>query len=128
MALQYKIVSTYRPGEGKSGQQLWFPKLSGSEQITLREVARILQSWSTASEADVYLIVKGLVTLIPRLLTDGKTVKLDELGTFRLHARVNTSDSPEAVTAKNIRELRISFRPDKQIKKQLKNVNFEKVK
>lgn len=44
MALQYKIVSTFRPGEGKNGQQLWFPKLSGSEQITLRDVARILQS------------------------------------------------------------------------------------
>ena len=71
---------------------------------------------STASESDVYLIVKGLVDLIPELLANGYTVKLDELGTFRLHAKVSTSGSPESVSVKNINKLRLSFRPDNFIK------------
>ena len=61
-----------------------------------------------------------MVDLIPELLDKGKTVKLDELGISRLHAKVATSESPESVTAKNIRELRMSFIPDKQIKDELK--------
>jgi len=28
MALKYKVVSTFSPGEGKEGEQLWFPKRS----------------------------------------------------------------------------------------------------
>jgi hypothetical protein len=31
MHLNYKIVSTFRPGEGKGGRKLWFPKLTGPE-------------------------------------------------------------------------------------------------
>jgi predicted histone-like DNA-binding protein len=127
MLLNYKIVSTFRPGEGKTGRKLWFPKLTGSSQINLREIAEILGKRSTASGADLYLIIKGLVDLIPELLTQGKTVRLDELGTFRLHARVTVRDSAQEVSAKNIRELRISFIPDKGIKDKLKNVEFKLV-
>jgi predicted histone-like DNA-binding protein len=124
MALQYKIVSTFKPGEGKGGNQLWFPKITGSTQINLKEIAKLLHKRSTASEADVYLIVKGLVDLIPELLADGHTVKLDELGTFRLHAKVSTSASPETVSAKNINKLRLSFRPDNYIKDGFKGIKL----
>lgn len=124
MALKYKIVSTFRPGEGKEGSQLWFPKITGSSQADLRDIANMLHKRSTASEADVFLIVKGLVDLIPELLADGRTVKLDELGTFRVHAKVRTSDSPDSVSVKNIEQLRVSFRPDKWMKKALKNAEI----
>ncbi len=124
MALKYKVVSTFSPGQGKDGKQIWFPKLTGSSQINLREIAKILHKRSTASESDVYLIVKGLVDLIPELLADGYTVKLDELGTFRLHAKVNTSESPASVSVKNINNLRLSFRPDKYIKNELRGITI----
>lgn len=126
MALKYKVVSTFRPGEGRDGEQLWFPKLTGASQVDLRQIAQLLQKRSTASESDVYLIVKGLVGLIPELLAEGHTVKLDELGTFRLHAKVDACDSPEAVSAKNIREVRLSFRPDSLIKQELQAAEIRK--
>jgi predicted histone-like DNA-binding protein len=124
MTLKYKVVSTFSPGEGKEGKQIWFPKITGSSQINLSEIAKILHKRSTASESDVYLIVKGLVDLIPELLADGYTVKLDELGIFRLHAKVTTSDSPESVSVRNINKLRLSFRPDNAIKSELKGVKI----
>ncbi|HEY9114820.1 MAG TPA: HU family DNA-binding protein, partial [Bacteroidales bacterium] len=108
MALYYKTTSTTVPGEGKDGRKIWFPKLTNSNQIGLEEIAGILQQRSTASKSDVYLIVKGLVDLIPELLAEGYTLKLNELGTFRLHARVHTSDAPEKVSVKNIKELRLA--------------------
>ena len=125
MSLCYKVTSTFRPGEGKAGKRIWFPKLTGSSQINLHEVAKILQKRSSANESDVYLIVKGLVQLIPELLTEGYTVKLDELGTFRLHAKVETNEDPKKVSVRNIKELRLSFRPDNRIKEELKNVSIK---
>jgi predicted histone-like DNA-binding protein len=124
MLLKYKVVSTFRPGEGKTGRKLWFPKLTGSSRAGLPEIAEMLEKRSTASGADVYLIIKGLVDLIPELLTEGNTVRLNELGTFRLHAKVNVRDSAEEVSVKDIRELRISFIPEKGIKKKLKEAEI----
>ncbi len=125
MYLNYKIMSTFRPGEGKSGRKLWFPKLTGSKQIGLPEVAALLSKRTTASGADVILVVNALIGLIPELLARGNTVRLDGLGVFRLHARVTASELPEMVSAKNIRELRLSFIPDKAIKEQLQKIQVK---
>ncbi len=128
MYLNYKIMSTFRPGEGKEGRKLWFPKLTGSSQIGLYEVAELLSKQTTASGADVILVVSALTKLIPELLAQGNTVRLDGLGVFRLHAKVTTSELPESVSANNIRELRLSFIPDKRIKEQLKTVKVRRAK
>ncbi len=126
MNLVYKVISTFRPGEGRDGKKLWFPKLTGSSQVDINDIAKILEKRTTASGADLALIIKALVDLIPELLADGKTVKLNELGIFRLHAKVTTSEAPELVTAKNIRELRLSFIPDKHIKEELKKMKVKR--
>jgi predicted histone-like DNA-binding protein len=128
MSVYYKAMSTSRPGQGQEGAKMWFPKITGSSPIHLEEIAKILQKRSTASESDVYLIVKGLVELIPELISDGYTVKLDELGSFRLHARVHAAESPEKVSSKNIKELKMSFLPDKKIKRKLQMVKVLPVK
>lgn len=128
MPVQYKITSMIKPGETGDEERIWFPRLTGSERIGLRQIAEILKQRSTASEADVYLVLMGLVDLLPELLLDGKTVKIDEFGTFRLHAKVTTEDSPDKVTSRNIRDLRISFLPDKGIKTALKRADFTKKK
>ena len=127
MLLNYKIVSTFRPGEGKGGRKLWFPKLTGSRQIDLSEIAHLLEKRTSAHGADVTIVVNALVDLISELLTSGHTVKIDRLGTFRLHAKVTASESLESVSKRNIRELRISFIPDKGMKEELKNAKIESV-
>ena len=128
MALSYKIMSTVKPNEGDKEKKIWFPKLTGSSQKTLREVADILAERSSASPGDVYMVVVGLVDLIPELLTYGYTVKLDRFGTFRLHAKVETSESPDDVTVRNIKELRVSFRPDNEMKIKVQGAKITKTK
>lgn len=124
MSITYKVASTYKPGKGTSGEKIWFPKLTGTTQVDLLDVARILAKRSTASEADVFLVMMGLVDLIPDLLSQGKTIKMERFGTFRLHARVKTEDSAEKITVRNIKEIRLSFKPDNEIKKALQNIEI----
>ena len=124
MALTYKIVATKKPGSGMEGDTLYYPKLTGSAQLDLRDVSEILAARSTASEADVRLVVTGLMELIPQLLLEGKTVKLDHFGSFRLHAKVEASTSADAVKASHIQGLRISFLPDKRMKAELAHAKF----
>ena len=126
MPVKYKVMATTKPGQGKEGEKIYFPKLTRSSQVNLRDIANMLSEISTASPGDVYLIITGLVDLIPTLLGKGNTIKLDDLGTFRLHARVDTEPSPEKVTSRNIKELRLSFRHDNRIKKKLKGIKVVK--
>jgi predicted histone-like DNA-binding protein len=126
MTLKYKVISTYKPGEGKLGEPIYLPKLTGTTQVNLRDIATILAKRSSASEADVYLVIVGLVDLLPELLGQGKTVKIERLGTFRLHAKVKTDTSSEKITSHNIKEIRVSFKPDNEIKRALQGFKILK--
>jgi len=127
--MKYKVMSTtHPPGHWKDQEPLWFPKLTGSSCVDLDEMCKILSARSTASRADIYLVIYGLEQLIPELLAEGKTVKLGGIGSFRLHAKVEPAKRKDDVSAKNIKELRLSFRPGTRIKNALKKVSFKKVK
>lgn len=121
-------MTTFKPGAGKTGEQISFPKITGGMKMDLREVSRILAQRSSLSEGDVYAVVVGLVDLIPEKLLDGYTIKLDGLGSFRLHAKVATAKNPEDVNVRNIKGLRISFRPDNEMKKELSLTGITKAK
>lgn len=126
MALKYKIIQSYRKTDSGKKKPMWYPQLTGSRKMNLDEVAEILARRTTASRADVHLVVSGLTELIPELLKDGNTVHLGDLGSFRLRARAIPADAPEEVSSRNIRELLTTFVSGKALKKELKNVRVEK--
>jgi len=126
MTIRYKITSTSKPGAGKDGEKIYFPRLTGSSPVDLDYLSRIIEQRSSASKADVYLILLEFAQLVPELLTEGKTIVVKDLGSFQLHARVSAADSPEKVTFRNIKEIRMSFLPDKKIKKRLNKINFQR--
>lgn len=126
MALQYKITSMVKQNSAGEEERIYFPRLTGSERINLRKIADMMHQRSSATSSDIYLVLMGLVDLLPQLLLDGKTIKIDEFGSFRLHAKVSTEDTPDKVTSRNINDLRISFLPDKRIKQALKRADFTK--
>jgi len=128
MAIQYKVV-TKRPG-GFAGENTprYYPVLTKRRTANLREVMELISERSAFSRADVIGVVESLIHLIPELLQGGNNVKLDGLGTFSVHARSDGRDHAEEVTLRDIKELKISFLPDKQIKKQMKSTKFTKVK
>lgn len=128
MGIKYKVITTYKPGAGKTGKQISFPKITGGMKMNLRDVSKILAERSTLSEGDVYAVVVGLVDLIPEMLMNGYTIKLDGLGSFRLHAKVATEDNPEDVNVRNIKGLRISFRPDNEMKDALHSADISKAR
>ena len=126
MSVKYKVISTITPASGKENKRYYFPRITGSSKINLRQISRIIEKRSTASEADVTLVLTSLTNLIPELLAQGNTINLGEFGSFRLHAKTKSADSPENVTDKNIKELNIKFRPGNRLKEAIKKVKFEK--
>ncbi|MGE4289640.1 MAG: HU family DNA-binding protein [Salinivirgaceae bacterium] len=127
MPIKYKIASTNKPGQGKAGEKVYFPRLTESSRVSMDYLIPIIEKRSSASGADVYSVLYNLVNLIPEMLLDGKTIKLENLGTFSLHAQTRAESSPEEVNAQNITGLKVVFRPDVRIKQELKHPEFIKV-
>lgn len=128
MSVLYKVVSKKPSGRLSNGAPKYYPVLTGRRQVAIREVCKIIASSSSMTPGDVKGVLEGLIQLIPDLLMDGRTVKLDGFGTFSLHASAVGQDTPEKVTLRDITGVKMSFLPDKEIKRNLKATSFEKMK
>lgn len=128
MSISYKVAA--KKPRGVAGEQpvKYYPVLTDRSIADSRYVMEIISGRTSFSRGDVMGMIQCLVELIPELLKDGKNVRLDGLGTFSVHARSKGKDTPEAVTLRDIDSLKISFLPDKEIKKEMKNTQFVKKK
>ena len=61
-------------------------------------------------------------------LAAGKIVRLNDLGSFQIGATSKSVASIENVTEDSITKPHINYRPGKEFKKMLKNLEFEKQK
>ena len=96
--------------------------------IGTREIAQRLSERSTLTPADIRATLIGLVEVMESCMHDGYSVKLDDLGVFRLSVTSDGYNTPEECTPHRVRAAKVCFRADTQIKKNLKSVKFERDK
>ncbi|UXP32017.1 HU family DNA-binding protein [Reichenbachiella agarivorans] len=125
MAIKYKVV-TKKPG--LSSQVRYYPVLTGRKVVDIYEVCDYISKQSSFNHPDVVGIVEALIDAVPYFVSMGDNVRLDGLGTFSVHASSKGKESAEEVTSRDISELKMSFLPDKRIKRAIKGMTFTKVK
>jgi predicted histone-like DNA-binding protein len=76
--------------------------------------------------ADIVATIEALLTIIPDELADGNIVSLGDFGTFSLRIRSEGADTAEEVTARNISNTLVTFRPGKRFKQVLNRITYEK--
>lgn len=94
---------------------LWYPQsITVGKPVTTDEVAQRLAIQSTVSPADTFAVLKSLGGVLGSYMAEGRTVKLDGVGTFYYTAVAsgNGVDSPEKVSAKQITGVRVRFIPE----------------
>ena len=96
---------------------LWYPQsVTVGKPVSTDEVARRLAAESTVSPADTYAVLKALGGVLGDFMANGRTVKLEGIGTFYYTASAagNGMDAPEKVTAAQITDIRVRFIPEKR--------------
>ncbi|MBP1640338.1 MAG: DNA-binding protein [Bacteroidetes bacterium] len=127
MAIKYR-VRTKPDNIGKRETPKYYAVPVQRGVADIKVLSERLAERSSMSRSDVYGVIIGLVPLIEEYLHDGYAVKIDELGIFSLSASSEGFDTPEECTPHLVHAKKICFRADKQLKKQLKNVKFERDK
>ncbi|WP_456088395.1 HU family DNA-binding protein [Parabacteroides sp.] len=94
---------------------LWYPQsVTVGKPITTDEIADRLAKISTVSRADTYAVLKELGGVMADYMAQGRTVKLEGLGTYyyTANASKNGVDDPKKVDASLISDVRVRFIPE----------------
>ncbi|MEG0887032.1 MAG: HU family DNA-binding protein [Bacteroides sp.] len=94
---------------------LWYPKsITVGKPVTTDQIADRLAQISTVSRADTYAVLKDLGSVMADYMVQGRTVKMDGLGTFYYTAVASGQgvDAPEKVKSTHITGVRVRFIPE----------------
>ena len=99
----------------KSINQLWYPQsITWGKAVTTREVADELSAISTVTRGDTYAVMENLGRVLSSYMGQGRTVKIDGVGTFYYTATAAERGVPtaEEVSASLIKGVRVRFLPE----------------
>lgn len=82
--------------------------------VSTETVAEALAKRSTVSVADCFAVLKEMGDVMADFMAQGKSVRLEGIGTFRLtiDADKEAADKPEDVKASHIKNTRVRFVPE----------------
>lgn len=101
-----------------NGKTKWFPRavIVSKRPADSDELARRIAQMSTASTGDVHLALRSLPSVMAQIMNEGRTVHIDGLGSFffKLSCAGRGVDTPEEVSHKQIKDIRVQFLPERQ--------------
>ena len=106
MALQFNVVERQNP---QTKEKKWYAstKLTGSHD--LKSLSQDISQVSSLSAGDVYNVIMNLCDVLPKVLMDGNSVKMDGFGTFRLSFSSEGAANKDDVSAGSIKDNYILF-------------------
>jgi len=120
-----KIKSIERPNPlDREADSKFYVQAVSKGSTDLERLAYLVSNQSTVREADCYAVLLSLLHNVADELAQGKIVKLDKLGSFQIGVTSKGVALEEELTASAIKKAHINFRPDKRLRKMLKNVEF----
>ena len=95
--------------------ELWYPRaITVGKPVTTDQIADRLAELSTVTRGDAYAILKNLGSVMGDYMAQGRTVKLDGMGTYYYTAATNKQgvESADKVSASQIIGVRVRFIPE----------------
>ena len=111
--LKYKIVSRKNP-MNKSVK--WYASIATPMPVTLNELAENIEKSSTVSRADAKAVIDALQYAIKKALLDGKSVRLGDLGSFRVTLGSSGAFSEKEFQTSMIKRVRVQFQPSTELR------------
>lgn len=94
---------------------LWYPRAVQVDQpFTTDELADRLADISTVSRADVWAVLKNLPGVMGDMMSQGRSVRLEGLGTFRytINAEKKGVETADKVNDGQIKSVRVRYVPE----------------
>lgn len=99
----------------KKVNSLWYPQsVTWGKPVSTREVADELSVMSTVTRGDTYAVMENLGRVLSNYMAQGRTVKLDGIGTFFYTAKSSKKgvQTAKEVNVSQISGVRVRFLPE----------------
>lgn len=106
----------------------YYPCAVHNGEITLDDLATTVASQSTVSRADCYAVIIAMTQAVGEALTQGKIVKIDNLGTFQITLQGTAAATPDDLGKVNIKKANLVFRPAGYLKNVLKKLTYKRLR
>ena len=127
MALKFSVVAKKNPSDPNSPFR-YYPQPISSGESGFKNLARKIQRNTGQNYPDVIGVLAALEDILPEEIKNGRIIRLGDIGSFYPGYRTSPSDTPEEVTSRNIEQVKIKFRPDRDFLEQVNTgLTFEKV-
>jgi len=126
MTISFKVIERGRPGVVGGGEKKFYASNMVNGNSDIEELTEGIEKISTVSGADIRAVLYALTDVIPSMLADGKSVRLGEIGNFRVSISSEGLEKVEDVNANCIKRSKIIFTPGKKLKGMLGNLKYRK--
>lgn len=126
MTIRFKVIERGQPGVAGGGEKKFYASNMISGNSDIEDLTEDIEKISTVSGADIRAVLYALTDVIPRMLADGKSVKLGDIGNFRVSISSEGVLKAEDVNANCIKKSKILFSPGKKLKAMLGNLKYQK--
>lgn len=125
MAISYSVTKRANPKE--LGEVKYYANAQSTSVYSLESMTADIEKQCTVSEADIYAVLKAAVFCIQQSLKRGESVKIDDLGTFRVGLSSEGTLTEEEFNASHITSARITFIASRRLKETARSFQYKKV-
>ncbi|MDR3285897.1 MAG: HU family DNA-binding protein [Prevotellaceae bacterium] len=124
MAIFYNKIERGNPMDTQAPKK-WYAVLKNVGMIGEKEVAKLVSDETTINRKEAEMALDQFEKIMVRLLLDGHSVQLGDLGSFYLTCNSEGVATKEELTATNIKNLNIRFTPGKEVKEAIQHATFK---
>ena len=125
MSVKYNVIQKVNPRDPQ-GPRKFYPSIVSTSKMTRREVAKEAALVSSLSDGDTSNALDSILTVIKKELLKGNIIDLGEFGSFWLKIESEGAETEDLVQAANITRVSVQFRPGKELKEVLNDIEFIK--
>jgi predicted histone-like DNA-binding protein len=93
--------------------------------VGIQEIAKEIEERSALSLGDVQSVLSNMVEILPLFLKLGQTISLEGFGSFRISVTSEGTQTPEELTARNVKGVKLIFLPSVELKRNIEGMSFE---
>jgi predicted histone-like DNA-binding protein len=127
MSIQIKSVERPQPGVAGGGVKKFYASPVQGREISLEDLTRAIEKTSTVSGADIRAVLYATVEEAVDGLSEGRIIRLGELGSLRITLSSEGKYTAEEVTAAAVKKASVIFTPGKKLQEMLRNAKYTKV-
>lgn len=103
-----------------------YATIASDGEITLKQISKRIAAMGTINSGDILAVLDLLLQILVEELSNGKTQRFGDFGSFALLLSSEGKGTDEEVTAAVIKAAKILFRPGSDLKKMLATLEYQK--